>query len=329
MERLGLEEGEAIEHRWVTRAIENAQKKVEARNFDVRKHLLEYDDVMNKQRQAFYGRRRTALASEEVHDEVLDMVEGVLVGLLGDHWPEKGEADPEQAAALARLLETQFGVPFDPTAAPFQGGDGALPDKDELGRAVLDRLLAALAEKERRWDALRERYPQVGLITHRQLERDVLLRTLDRLWKDHLYGMDALRDGIRFRGYAQRDPKVEYAREGFALFEEMNQRIDTLVTEEVFKVWIDEARLEQASRAVAPPAPRPEAAAAAPSSQAAGAPAPAGAAPRPAGALGSPLGAGRAQPMPTAGKPAAAAKVGRNDPCPCGSGKKFKRCCGA
>jgi preprotein translocase subunit SecA len=249
MERLGLEEGEAIEHRWVTRAIENAQKKVEARNFDVRKHLLDYDDVMNKQRKAFYGRRRATLASAEVHDEVLDMVEGVLVGMLDAHWPDKGEPEPEQLAALARLLEAQFGVAFDPAAAPFAVGPDAVLDKETLGRAVHERLLAVLAEKERRWDALRERYPQVGLITHRQLERDVMLRTLDRLWKDHLYAMDALRDGIRFRGYAQRDPKVEYAREGFALFEEMNQRIDTQVTEEVFKVWIDEARLEQASRA--------------------------------------------------------------------------------
>jgi preprotein translocase subunit SecA len=336
MERLGLEEGEAIEHRWVTRAIENAQKKVEARNFDVRKHLLDYDDVMNKQRQAFYGRRRTALASAEVHDEVLDMVEGVLVGMLDAHWPDKGDPEPEQMAALARLLEAQFGLPFDPTQPPFPAANAAAPSKEECGRAIHERLLAALAEKEQRWDALRERFPQVGLITHRQLERDVLLRTLDRLWKDHLYAMDSLRDGIRFRGYAQRDPKVEYAREGFDLFEEMNQRIDTLVTEEVFKVWIDEARLEQAARQVAAPQAAPSQAAAASAAQApsaAAAAAPAAAAPRPpaAGGLGSPLGAPPrgATPMPTAGKPAAAAKVGRNDPCPCGSGKKFKRCCGS
>ncbi len=326
MERLGLEEGEAIEHRWVTRAIENAQKKVEARNFDMRKHLLEYDDVMNKQRQAFYGRRRTALASSEVHDEIVDMVEGVLVGLLDAHWPDKGEPDADQLAALARLLETQFGVPFDPTKPPFTAEGGKYLEKEAVGRRVHERVLAVLAEKEQRWDALRERYAQVGLINHRQLERDVLLRTLDRLWKDHLYAMDALRDGIRFRGYAQRDPKVEYAREGFGLFEDMNQRIDTLVIEEVYKVWIDETRLEQAARQIAGAAPAPHAAAldAAPSTPAAA---------RGTPALGSPLtaaGAARtATPMPSARKPAAAAKVGRNDPCPCGSGKKFKRCCGS
>src|SRR5690606_3660571 len=247
------------------------------------------------------------------------------VGALDAHWPDKGEPDAEQLLALTRVLEAQFGVAFDPTTPPFAPEGGGPPDKDAVGRFVLDRLLAVLAEKEQRWEALRQRYPQVGLISHRQLERDVLLRTLDRLWKDHLYAMDALRDGIRFRGYAQRDPKVEYAREGFALFEDMNQRIDAQVTEEVFKVWIDEARLEQASRSL-PAAPAPPQAQGA-SAQATPAAAPG---PRPAGALGSPLGPARgSRPLPTAGKPAAAAKVGRNDLCPCGSGKKFKRCCGA
>jgi preprotein translocase subunit SecA len=329
MERLGLEEGEAIEHRWVTRAIEGAQKKVEARNFDVRKHLLEYDDVMNKQRQAFYGRRRTVLASSEVHDEILDMVEGVLVGLLDAHWPDKREPDAEQLTGLTRLLETQFGVPFDPSQPPFVTEGGRYLEKEAVGRSIHARLITVLADKEQRWDALRERYAPVGLISHRQLERDVLLRTLDRLWKDHLYAMDALRDGIRFRGYAQRDPKVEYAREGFGLFEDMNQRIDALVVEEVYKVWIDEARLEQAARQfpAASAAARDDAVAEAAESKPAMAPAGA------ARALGSPLvGAGAARtgsPMPTARKPAAAAKVGRNDLCPCGSGKKFKRCCGS
>jgi preprotein translocase subunit SecA len=320
MERLGLEEGEAIEHRWVTKAIENAQKKVEERNFDVRKHLLEYDDVMNKQRQAFYGRRRTALASTEVHDEVLEMLEGVLVTMLDAHWPEKGDPDPEQVVALARVLEAQFGVPFDPSQPPFAVEPGHALDKDVLGRAIHERLLGVLEEKERRWEALRERFPQVGLITHRQLERDVMLRTLDRLWKDHLYAMDSLRDGIRFRGYAQQDPKVEYAREGFQLFEEMNDRIDALVTEEVFKVWIDEDRLAQAASAMSPPA--------APAAAQGASTTASGAAPARAGALGSPLGRPGGRPGGSA-RPGAGTKVGRNDPCPCGSGKKYKRCCGA
>jgi preprotein translocase subunit SecA len=310
MERLGLEEGEAIEHRWITKAIENAQKKVEARNFDIRKNLLEYDDVMNKQRQSFYGRRRVVLAREDVHEEVLEMVEGVLVGALDSHWPDKGDPEEEQVTALARALEVQFGVRFDASEAPFTGR--AL-DKDVVGRAILERLVAGLEEKERRWEELRAKYPQVNLITHRQLERDVVLRTLDRLWKEHLHGMDALRDGIRFRGYAQRDPKVEYAREGFQVFEEMNARIDSQSTEEIFKVWIDESRLADAARQIAAQAaPTPSQAAATPPKAAPlGSPAPLGAPPR---ALG-------------AGAPSS--KVGRNDLCTCGSGKKYKRCCGA
>jgi preprotein translocase subunit SecA len=308
MERLGLEEGEAIEHRWINKAIENAQKKVEARNFDVRKHLLEYDDVMNKQRQSFYGRRRVVLAREDVHEEVLEMVEGVLVAQLDSHWPEKGDPEPEQVTALARAIEVQFGVRCDPTEPPFIG---KVLDKDALGHAVHERLVTALDEKERRWDALAEKYPQVNLITHRQLERDVVLRTLDRLWKEHLHAMDALRDGIRFRGYAQRDPKVEYAREGFAVFEEMNQRIDSQCVEEIFKVWIDESRLEEAARQIAAQAaPMPSQAAAAQ--------------PRPA-LLGSPT---PLAPQTRSGG-APSTKVGRNDLCPCGSGKKYKRCCGA
>jgi preprotein translocase subunit SecA len=318
MERLGLEDGEAIEHRWITRAIENAQRKVEARNFDVRKNLLEYDDVMNKQRQAFYGRRGKVLASEDVHDEVLEMVEGVLVGHLETHFPDKGDPEPEQITALARALEVQFGVPMDAAQPPFAGG--AL-EKEALGRSLLERLVGALTEKEQRWDALREQYPQVQLITHRQLERDVLLRTLDRLWKEHLHAMDALRDGIRFRGYAQRDPKVEYAREGFAIFDEMQARIDQQASEEIFKVWIDETRLADAARQIAAQsAPTPSQAPAQAQSAPQAAPAPKPAA-RP---LGSPV----LGPAPAAG-PAPGAKVGRNDLCTCGSGKKYKRCCGA
>jgi preprotein translocase subunit SecA len=316
MERLGLEDGEAIEHRWITKAIENAQRKVEARNFDIRKNLLEYDDVMNKQRQAFYGRRSKVLASEEVHDEVLEMVEGVLVGILDSHWPVKGDPEPEQVAALARAVQVQFGMPVDVTQPPFAK---AALDKDEVGRALLDRLMAALDEKESRWNALRDQYPQVNLITHRQLERDVVLRTLDRLWKEHLHAMDSLRDGIRFRGYAQRDPKVEYAREGFGIFDEMQARIDQQASEEIYKVWIDENRLAEASRQIAAQAaPTPSQA---PAQQPASAPR-LGAPPAPraaGGVIGAPPRAGAATP----------GKVGRNDLCTCGSGKKYKRCCGA
>ncbi|HBZ68933.1 MAG TPA: hypothetical protein DEP35_03975 [Deltaproteobacteria bacterium] len=312
MERFGLQEGEAIEHRFVTRAIENAQKKVEARNFDARKHLLDYDDVMNKQRQAFYGRRREVLGRDDVHDEVLDMTEGAIVSLLASHLPEKGDVEPEQIERLAQSLETLFGVKFDPREPVFSEAL-ASGDRDRVGHLILDRLKAFLAEKERHWDEVAEKYASLGYPRFRELEKGILLDTLDKQWKDHLLSMDGLREGIGLRGYAQRDPKVEYQREGYELFAELDDRVDSLVLERVFKVVIREPQL-----ATAP-------AVAAPRTDASGPPAPSGSvlerrpaaapSPRPALAQGAHSG-----PIP---------KVGRNEPCPCGSGRKYKKCHGA
>jgi preprotein translocase subunit SecA len=332
MERLGLEEGEAIEHRMVTRAIENAQKKVEARNFDMRKHVLDYDDVMNKQRQAFYGRRREHLAHDNVHEEIVAMLEDVLVTLLGRNFPEKGGPDEEALATLAVELEQQFGLAFDATKPPFVMDGKPASDRDGLGHALLDQLLAHLAEKERHWDEVAVKYQAMNYPNFRELEKGILLDTLDRQWKDHLLSMDGLREGINLRGYAQKDPKVEYQREGFQLFEEMIERIDTHAVERIFKVAIREPQL-------APTAP---AAPAAP----AGAQVTAGSAPAVAAAPG-PLASPAARPASMApifkpafgnaahatgkpgGKPGGAKTPGRNDPCTCGSGKKYKKCCGA
>jgi hypothetical protein len=157
-DRVGVEEGEAIENKLLTRVIENAQKKVEARNFDIRKHLLEYDNVMNNQRQAFYSRRREALEREDVHDEILDMVEGAVVESLDAWWPEKGEPDAEALGELAKALAAHFGVEFDATAPPFSEGGKPASDRDAFGRAVLDRLTAVLEEKKKACDALAEQY---------------------------------------------------------------------------------------------------------------------------------------------------------------------------
>jgi preprotein translocase subunit SecA len=338
MERLGLQEGEAIEHRMVTRAIENAQKKVEARNFDMRKHVLDYDDVMNKQRQAFYGRRREHLAHEEVHNEILEMVEDVLVTLLGRAFPEKGDPDDEAMATLALEFEQQFGVVVDPTQAPFVVNGRRVTDRDALGRALLEALNAHLAEKERHWDEVAEKYRSLGYPLFRELEKGILLDTLDRQWKDHLLSMDGLREGINLRGYAQKDPKVEYQREGFQLFEEMIERIDTHAVERIFKVAIREPQVVPAP---APPAPMAAGAAATMAASAAPAPAtgplaapapPAPAARVPAmGAIFKPAFGDAANAAgKNTGKPASTTKTpGRNDPCSCGSGKKYKKCCGA
>jgi preprotein translocase subunit SecA len=306
MERLGLEEGEAIEHRMVTRAIENAQKKVEARNFDTRKHLLDYDNVMNKQRQAYYGKRREMLARDAIHDEVVEVVEGVLHEVASEFWPERGAPSDEQIAGLAAALEKQFGVRFDPRQAPLAGAASL----DETGRALREQLLAVLEEKRKRCDALAEQHAEVGYPRFVDYEREVLLRVSDRQWKDHLHAMDGLREGVSLRGYAQKDPKLEYQREGFNLFEEMTARVDREAAEILFKLVLPEP--DQLRPAPAPP-PRPVAPIGAPRA----------AAPQqaPAQRPGLPAsGAGRGQ---------AVQKVGPNEPCPCGSGKKYKKCHGA
>jgi preprotein translocase subunit SecA len=308
-DRVGVEEGEAIENRLLTRVIENAQKKVEARNFDIRKHLLEYDNTMNSQRQAFYARRRDAM-DQDPHTEILDMAEGAVVALLDAHWPERGGIEAEGLADLAKALTAQFGVPFDVNAPPFVEGGAAASDRQAFGAAVLDRVTAVLEGKKKECDQFAEQYAAEGYPSFSECERHIVLQILDAQWKDHLHSMDGLRAGINMRAYGQRDPKLEYQREGFGLFEEMNARIDAQTLELVFKFALPPP----------PDAPRP---AMAPSPLRTTPPpeaSPPAARPAPRSAVAGP-GAGAA-----AGK---IAKVGRNDPCPCGSGKKYKKCHGA
>ncbi|MCZ6463442.1 MAG: SEC-C metal-binding domain-containing protein [Proteobacteria bacterium] len=303
-DRVGVEEGEAIENKLLTKVIENAQTKVESRNFDIRKHLLEYDNVMNHQRQAFYNRRREALEQEDLHGEVLDMAEGAIVAQLDAHWPEKGDPDEQARVDLAQGLTAQFGVLFEPSAEPFVKDDAPANDRDAFGRAMLDRVTAVLEEKKKACDGLAEQYRGEGYPAFTDCERGILLQILDTQWKDHLHTMDGLREGISMRAYGQRDPKLEYQREGYALFQEMNDRIDTQALELVFKFALppppDELAREKVPGLAGPPA---------------------------SGPLANPkasLARGRA----AAGKPQKAGKVGRNDPCPCGSGKKYKKCHG-
>jgi preprotein translocase subunit SecA len=316
MGRLGLEDGEAIEHRMINRAIENAQKKVEGRNFDIRKHLLDYDNVMNKQRLAFYGRRRELLGREDLHDEALEITEGVLAAIIDTHWPERGGPTEEDLASLAAAVEAQFGVATSASDAPFRVDGKIAAEKDALGRALLDRLVGVLEEKRKRCDATAEAHADVGYPAFSDFERTILLQILDRQWKDHLHSMDGLREGINLRGYAQKDPKIEYQREGFGMFEEMQVRMDQQVAETLFKFVLPDPR-----PASAPPGPRPTVPR--PTAPAQAAPRPTGSAPSAAPAKPTPFGGGA--PKPTAAR----GSVGRNDPCPCGSGKKHKKCCGA
>jgi preprotein translocase subunit SecA len=256
---------------------------------------------MNSQRQAFYNRRRDVLEREDVHNEVLDMAEGAIVALLDAWWPEKGDPDEEALANLTGGLNAQFGIEFDPEAAPFVVEGRPAEDRNEVGRAVLDRVVAILEEKKKECDALAEQYRDDGYPDFSRCERGILLQILDGQWKDHLHTMDGLRDGISMRAYGQKDPKLEYQREGFALFEEMNARIDAQALELVFKFAL-------------PPPPDQQPVARAPSALA-GPPA--------AGPLANPQQGG-----PARSAPQKVGKVGRNDPCPCGSGKKYKKCHG-
>jgi preprotein translocase subunit SecA len=302
-DRVGVEEGEAIENKLLTRVIENAQKKVEARNFDIRKQLLDYDDVMNKQRQAFYNRRRDAMFHENIHEEVLDIAEGGVVAVLDQHWPEKGDPDEGALVEFSQALQAQFGVSFDPQQAPFRVDGKPARDRDALGIAIHDRVVAVLEEKRKHCNGLAEQYADIGYPHFEKLERDFLLQILDTQWKDHLHTMDGLREGIHMRAYGQRDPKLEYQREGYALFDSMQDRIDQQVLEVVYKVQLrDPGEAPQIAR-----------------------PAPGLAAPSMAGPRRHAASAGGA----LAGGAAPEGKVGRNDPCPCGSGRKYKKCHGA
>jgi preprotein translocase subunit SecA len=305
-DRVGVEDGEAIENKLLTRVIENAQTKVEARNFDIRKHLLDYDDVMNKQRQAFYNRRREMLGTSAIHEEVLEMAEGVLVAILDVHLSEKSDPESADLVALAASVEAHFGVPMDATQEPFSVGGRPAVDRDALGRAIFDRLSAFIEAKQKACDGLAEEHAAIGYPAFQKLERDILLQILDAQWKDHLHTMDGLREGVSLRGYASRDPKLEYQREGYALFEEMNQRIDTQAVDVIFKFVL--------------PDPLPQAPARSQPGAGPGSEAPEASGSR-AGAPASKAGGRAAAPK--------GGKIGRNDPCTCGSGRKYKKCCGA
>ncbi|HIF97162.1 MAG TPA: preprotein translocase subunit SecA [Myxococcales bacterium] len=305
-DRVGVEEGEAIENRMLTRVIEGAQKKVESRNFDVRKHLLDYDDVMNKQRQAFYARRIEALRHEAIDNEVIDMVEGQVVAFLDEIWPDKGDPESEELEQLVALVEHQFGMVLASDGLPIID-EGKVPgDKTELGRRLLETFNAFLTDKRSRCVEFGQEFKEfVEYPDFDWFQRDIMLRILDAQWKDHLHSMDGLRESVGLRGYAQRDPKLEYQREGFAFFGSMEQRVDEQVLETIFKFDFPRPRLESTAQAAGPAA----------RSKGSGLP---GAQSNP----GSPAGAG-------ALGEGSVTKVGRNEPCPCGSGKKYKRCHGA
>ncbi|MEO6258908.1 MAG: SEC-C metal-binding domain-containing protein, partial [Thermoanaerobaculia bacterium] len=291
MERLGMEEGVPIEHRMVTKSIERAQKQVEGRNFEARKHLLEYDDVMNKQRASIYTLRRSILEGREGRDYILNAADEIVEFIIDTHYPEDSHEHPNETELNVELYD-YFGLDL----------KSAGIDLDSTPRAQL---------KERLIDAVNTRYDekegQIGAEMMRLHERYLLLQIIDQQWKDHLLNVDHLKEGIGLRGYGQRDPLIEYKKESFEIFQEMMERIQNRIVQYIWKTEVvverqgvdADGEVQRVQRALPPPKPK-------------------------------------AQPMVFSGSQGESKapvqrkepKIGRNDPCWCGSGKKYKKCHG-
>jgi preprotein translocase subunit SecA len=305
MERLGMEEGQVLEHPWLTKAIENAQRRVEGHNFEIRKRLLEFDDVMNRQREVIYDLRRFILESPNVKHLILEEIEGVAGDLVAQHVSSLSGEDSFDAEGISVSLKTRFHYDLNEDKDKLKN----MP-REEIQKIVSDGLAALYAAKEK----------DIGESRLRHIERMVLLQTIDAKWKDHLYAMDQLKEGIGLRSYGQRDPVIEYKKEGFQMFQAMYGSIHQEVAEIIFKV--QQAAHPQRVKSVFASLPQrfvhdevSSLSKSAPRPVQAGGGMPAVAAPGPAAA--------RPEPLRHAGP-----KVGRNDPCPCGSGKKYKKCCG-
>ena len=302
MKRLGMEEGEAIEAKMLSGAIERAQTKVEARNFDIRKHLLEYDDVMNKQRESIYEWRRQTLGGADMRAEYEGLADELVDECFDASLPERGPSDVE---ALVREVDQQFGIAIASDDPIFFSGR-ADPDREKARARLQELAHARIAEKVKMMERLQEQVPDLHPPDFEVIARGFLLQCLDTQWKDHLLAMDHLKEGIGLRGYGQRDPKLEYQREGFQMFVEMNQRIRSRAVEQLFKV-VFEAPSEDRLRAIrGAEEARQRQMEAAMRAQHADSPGPE-----------------TPQTVQREGR-----KVGRNEACPCGSGKKYKKCHG-
>jgi preprotein translocase subunit SecA len=298
MKRLGMKEGEAIEHPWVTRAIENAQRKVEGRNFDVRKQLLEYDDVANDQRSVVYEQRNELLDEGDISETIVAIREDVINSVISEYVPPQSLAELWDLKGLEERLRGDFHIDV-----PLQKW---LEEEEHFHEEVLrERVLEKLIE------SYQEKEEMVGPEVLRRFEKSIMLQSLDQHWKEHLAAMDHLRQGIHLRGYAQKNPQQEYKKEAFALFTDMLEALKLDVVTVLSKVKVrapEDVDAVDEQRKAADSAPREfrheqsGPAAEEPTQQ------------NDADAQGQPVRKG--------------AKVGRNEPCPCGSGKKYKHCHG-
>ena len=287
MGRLGMEHGEPIEHKMVSRAIERAQKQVEGRNFEIRKNLLEYDDVMNKQREAIYELRKDILSGREGREYVLRTAEDIIGYFVRTHCPEKADPRDWNLSEIRTDTLAYFGIDLNESNLDLEA-----MGVEEIEEALVEAVKAKYAEKEARH----------GEDVMHTFERYILLREVDQAWKDHLLALDHLKEGIGLRGYGQRDPKQEYKKESYEIFQQMKEHIEDSVVKKLFlfEPVSAEQLAQQHRRRQAPPADM---------------------------RFSAPFkSAQRQKPQTMVRK---GEKVGRNDPCPCGSGKKYKKCCGS
>ena len=273
MGKLGMDEDMPIENRMVTKAIENAQKRVEAHNFDIRKHLLEYDDVMNKQRSEIYSFRKESLQGENLKDRIFSMIDEIVDEILFIYCPQEKHMEEWDIKGLKDSVYGLFSIA--PDVTPM--------DLDSLKNTLISEFKNAYEKKE----------SEIGSDIMRYLEKVILLQIIDTQWKDHLLAMDHLKEGIGLRGYGQRDPLVEYKKEAFDMFADMISRISTEVLKRLFKIQVQKKETIKKE----------------PVRQAR-------------------LNYNRGEGLSTVQTVRRSKKVGRNEPCPCGSGKKFKKCCG-
>jgi preprotein translocase subunit SecA len=293
MQRFGMKEDEAIEAGMLNRAIENAQRKVEAHNFDIRKHLLEYDNVANDQRRVVYQQRSDLMELEEIHDTILDFRENVFENVVNRFVPPGGIDEQWDVQGLETALEGEFGI-----SVPLTRwlGDDELSSEEVLRQKVSQAVANHFEARE----------AMTGTEVMRHFEKALMLNVLDQQWKDHLASMDYLRQGIHLRGYAQKQPMQEYKRESFEMFTGLLDNIQHEVVRILARVQVraeeDVEAVDARHRTEAPMQFRHEQASAVPAGQQASEP---------------------DQPFVREGR-----KVGRNEPCPCGSGKKFKQCHG-
>ncbi|TNF55496.1 preprotein translocase subunit SecA [bacterium] len=274
MGKLGMDESQPIEHKWVSKAIENAQKKVEAHNFDIRKHLLEYDDVMNKQRSEIYSFRRDILTEQDLKDRILKMADDVIRENISVYCPEEKHSEEWDVKGLRDSVYRDF----------YMYPEIKEKDAEELQEHLYEEVKQLYQNKEQ----------EIGDEALRYIEKIILLQIVDSQWKDHLLGMDHLKEGIGLRGYGQRDPLVEYKREAYDAFSELSGRIESEVVSRLFRIQIDKG--DHAHKKLVM---------------------------KPAKIQYNTEGGGEKPQTVVKGR-----KIGRNDPCSCGSGKKYKKCCG-